>query len=118
MSQRSLRALILGRPSPISAAALQGIAERCSQQGAAADKVERRVRKSAAASLLSTHVGERFEGIVTGAGEGGHYARVFKPPVEGKIVRGGRSMDVGDKVHLRLIDVNVEKGYIDFEIVG
>jgi translation initiation factor IF-1 len=30
------------------------------------------------------------------------------------VMRGERGLDVGDRVRVRLIDVDVEKGYIDF----
>jgi exoribonuclease-2 len=40
--------------------------------------------------------------------------RVFHPPVEGKVVHGAQGLDVGDKVTVKLVDVNVERGYIDF----
>jgi exoribonuclease-2 len=75
------------------------------------------VRKSAAALFVQSRVGERFEGVVSGASVKGTFVRVLAPPVEGKIVTGARGLDVGDRVRVQLIDVNVEAGYIDFRVV-
>jgi exoribonuclease-2 len=74
------------------------LAEHCTAMEDAADKVERQVRKSAAALLIGDRIGEVFEGIVTGASEKGTWVRVLMPPVEGKIVQGSRGLDVGDRV--------------------
>ena len=52
----------------------------------------------------------QFNGIITGAGERGTWVRIFDPPVEGKIVRGFKQLDVGQKVSVRLLDVDIEKG--------
>jgi len=93
---------------------LAELAEHCTKQEDAANKVERKVRKSAAACLLQSRIGERFDGIVTGAGAKGTWARVFHPPVEGKIVHGFDGLDIGERVHLKLVDVNVDAGFIDF----
>ena len=44
--------------------------------------------------------------------------RVFKPPVEGKVVEGAAGLDVGDRVRVELIRTDVERGFIDFKRVG
>jgi exoribonuclease-2 len=93
---------------------LEALAQHCTEAEDAANKVERQVRKSAAACILEPRVGQRFDGIVTGASEKGTWVRVFHPPVEGKVVHGGHGVDVGDRVNVKLVDVNVERGYIDF----
>ena len=77
---------------------------------AQAEKVERRVQKSAAAQLLEHSVGSVFDGIITGAGDKGDFVRVFEPTAEGKVVRGVRGLAVGQKVQVRLLDVNVDEG--------
>jgi exoribonuclease-2 len=79
-----------------------------------ANKVERQVRKSAAALLLESRIGERFDAIVTGASEKGTWVRIFQPPVEGKLVHGFDGLDVGDRVRVELIRTDVEQGFIDF----
>ena len=114
ITQRLLKAALAGRPSPYSVSELGGLAIHCTEQEDAANKVERLLRKAAGALLLETRIGERFDGIVTGASEKGTWARVFRPPVEGKILRGYEGLDVGDKVRLKLVSTNVEMGFIDF----
>ena len=76
--------------------------------------MERQVRKSAAALLLASRRGERFDAIVTGASEKGTLVRIAAPAVEGKVVRGFEGLDVGDRVRVELVDTDVERGFIDF----
>ncbi len=114
ITQRLLKAALARRPSPYSVDELSALAVRCTEQEDAANKVERLLRKAAGALLLETRIGERFDGVVTGASEKGTWARVFRPPVEGKIVRGSEGLEVGDKVSVKLVATNVEKGFIDF----
>jgi len=92
---------------------LAAVAARCTEQEVAAKKVERQVRKSAGAMLIKPRVGETFSGVVTGV-EKGTYVQVLDAHVEGKIVRGEKGLKVGDAVRVKLVDVNVERGYIDF----
>jgi hypothetical protein len=72
------------------------------------------MRKVAGASMLAERVGESFAAVVTAASPKGTYARVLNPPVEGRIVRGGRGLDVGDTVRLKLVVADAVRGYIDF----
>jgi len=83
-----------------------------------ANKVERLVKKSAAALLLESSIGQRFDAIVTGASEKGTWVRLFHPPVEGKLIRGFEALDVGDRVRVELIGTDVERGFIDFARAG
>jgi exoribonuclease-2 len=83
-----------------------------------ANKVERQVRKSAAALLLESRIGERFDAIVTGASEKGTWVRILQPPVEGKLVHGFDGLDIGDRVRVELIRTDVEQGFIDFARKG
>ncbi len=114
ITQRLLKAALARRPSPYSVSDLNGLAIRCTEQEDAADKVERLVRKAAAAMLLETRIGERFDGVVTGASEKGTWVRIFRPPVEGRVVRGYEGLEVGDKARVKLVSTNVERGFIDF----
>ena len=114
VTQRLLKAAIAGTTAPYDMPALQEIATHCTTQENAADKVERQVRKSAAALLLSTRLGDRFDAIVTGASPKGTWARALNPPVEGRIVHGFEGLDVGDRVHVKLVAVDVDRGFIDF----
>jgi hypothetical protein len=72
------------------------------------------VGKSAAALLLEPRIGQQFDAIVTGASQKGTWVRILRPPVEGKLVHGADGLDVGDRVQVRLIATDVERGYIDF----
>ncbi len=72
------------------------------------------MRKSAAALLLAPRIGERFDAIVTGASAKGTWVRISRPPVEGKVVRGFEGLDVGSRVRVELLRVDVERGFIDF----
>ena len=114
ITQRLLKAAVAGSPSPYPADALDGLARHCTEKENDANKVERHLRKSAAALLLSTRVGDRFDGVVTGASEKGTWARIFSPPVEGRIERGQAGLDVGDRVTVTLLGTDVERGFIDF----
>ena len=80
--------------------------------------MERQVAKSAAALLLSSHIGERFDAVVTGAAAKGTWVRIFRPPVEGKVVEGSAGLDVGRRVRVQLIRTDVERGFIDFRRVA
>jgi len=73
------------------------------------------VQKSAAAQLLQSQVGRDFDGIITGASDKGVFVRVLNPTAEGKVVKGGHGLTVGQRVRVRLLDVSVAKGFIDFE---
>jgi exoribonuclease-2 len=114
ITQRLLKAAMEGSSLPYSATELDALARHCTEEEDAANKVERQVGKSAAALLLEPRVGQRFDGIVTGASEKGTWVRLLDMPVEGKLVRGSNGVDVGDRIHVRLLEVDVERGYIDF----
>jgi exoribonuclease-2 len=99
---------------PYTDSELAGIASHCTEREDAANKVERLVRKAAAALLLQSHIGERFDGIVTGASEKGTWVRVRRPPVEGRLERGREGLEVGDHVRVRLLHTDPAHGFIDF----
>jgi len=118
ITQRLLKTAMAERPVPYSNDELTGLAQHCTKKEDDANKVERLVRKSAAALLLESSIGQRFDAIVTGASEKGTWARLFHPPVEGKVIRGFEGLDVGDRVRVRLIATDVERGFIDFARAG
>jgi len=93
---------------------LASLAQHCTTQEDAANKVERQVRKSAAALLLKDRIGESFDAIVTGASDKGTWVRITNPPVEGKVVHGEQGLDIGERTRVKLVHANPEKGYIDF----
>ena len=114
MTQRLVKATLEGAPPPYDLPELTQLAEHCTRQEDAATKVERRVRKSAAALWLADRVGQEFDAVVTGASEKGTWVRLYQPPVEGKLERGFEGLDVGDRLRVRLVSTNAEKGFVDF----
>ena len=114
ITQRLVKAALAGAPMPYKPEELKYLADRCTKKEDDAEKVERRLRKSAAALLLEPRIGQRFDAIVTGASENGTWVRLLEPPVEGRVVTGTSGLDVGDKVRVELISTDVERGYIDF----
>jgi len=93
------------------------LARHCTEMEDEAKKVERQVVKSAAAILLSKRIGEKFAATVTGASDKGTWIRLFRPPVEGKLVKGFERRQVGDRLTAQLVFTDVERGYIDFVAV-
>ncbi|HMG05970.1 MAG TPA: RNB domain-containing ribonuclease [Chthoniobacterales bacterium] len=114
ITQRLLKAAIAGVPPPYSIGELEEIAARCNDRAKAARKIERLMRKIVAATFLSGRIGETFDALVTGVSPKGIYVRVSNPPVEGRVVRGEAGLDVGEKVRVRLVGTNPERGFIDF----
>ena len=115
ITQRLLKAAMTGRSLPYETAELETLAKHCTEEEDAAKKVERQVEKSAAAMLLESRTGERFDAVVTGASDKGTWVRLLHPPVEGRLVRGFEGMDVGQRLSVQLIRTDVDRGYIDFE---
>ena len=113
--QRLLKAVLDKQPCPYSQNELINCAALYTDRDKAAKKVERFMRKVAAAVLLSGQIGKSFDAIVTGASDKGTYVRIIAPPAEGRLMRGENGLVVGQKVGVRLIGVNPYKGQIDFE---
>ena len=114
---RMVKALLQGERLPYGMAELEQLAEHCTQQEDAAQKVERSVRKSEAALYLQNMVGKHFDAVVTGATDRAMWVRIFSPPAEGMLVGAGTHLDVGQKLRVKLLETNVERGFIDFEQV-
>jgi exoribonuclease-2 len=114
ITQRLLKAALAIKPPAYDGGELETLAGHCTEKEDDADKVERQVRKSAAALLLEGRIGERFDAIVTGASEKGTWVRILQPPVEGKLVHGFDGLKVGDKLRVKLISTDFENGFIDF----
>lgn len=112
--QRLVKAALIGSSQPYSEDELRSIAEHCNDQETAARKVERKMRKVVAANVMQRHIGESFTAIVTGVTKSGTYARILRPPVDGRIVKGEAGLDVGEKVTVRLLSADPHSGFIDF----
>jgi exoribonuclease R len=117
IAQRLLKAAMAQHPVPYGKEDLETLGKHCTEEEDAANKVERQVEKSAAAILLEPRIGGRFDSIVTGAGPKGTWVRLLHPPIEGKLVHGSESVDVGDRIRVQLIHTDVDRGFIDFKRV-
>ncbi len=115
VTQRLVKAALAGHPSPYSLGELEKIATQCTNQEDAANKVERQVRKSAAAMVVQSQIGQTFDALVTGASNKGTFVRVMSPPIEGKLMGPRPGLDVGDRLRVRLSGVNIDRGFIDFQ---
>jgi exoribonuclease-2 len=115
VTQRIVKAALANAPAPYATEELNAIARHCTLQEDNARKVERQLLKAAAALLLHGRIGETFDAIVTGAAAKGTFVRIQRPTVEGRVVRGFEGLDVADTVRVRLLAVDAEQGFIDFE---
>ena len=114
VTQRQMKSLIEQSPTRYDDAALDVIARTCTAREDAARAVERAMHKRAIAFALRVRVGQTFRALITGVTPKGVFARVADPPVEGRVVRGEKGLDVGDRVRLKLIKADALTGFIDF----
>jgi VacB/RNase II family 3'-5' exoribonuclease len=114
VAQRLIKAVLASKPAPYSNDELAAIALNCTLKEDAARKVEREMSKRIAAVAMSSRIGEVFDAIVTGVTPHGTFVRVLKPAVEGLLALGQQGADVGDRLHVKLIRTDVQRGYIDF----
>jgi len=116
VTQRLLKAHIAQGQQPYSTDDLTAIAARCTLMEDNARKVERDMQKRIAAVVLHPRIGQSFQAIVTGVNNYGTFVRTLDPHVDGMLVQGGKGLDVGDKLTVKLISTNPEKGFIDFAV--
>ena len=114
LTQRLVKAALAAAQVPYSKDQLGALATHFTSKEDAAEKVERFMRKVAAACWMSDRIGDSFVGVITGASAKGTWVRVFDPPVEGRIVKGAEGLDVGDHVTVTLTRTDPERGFIDF----
>jgi exoribonuclease-2 len=114
VTQRLLKAWLAHGPQPYSEDKLNAIALRCTEMEDAARKVEREMQKRIAAVVLQPHIGQSYSAIVTGVNNYGTFVRALDPHVEGMLVHGGKGLDVGDRVTVRLVSTDPQRGFIDF----
>lgn len=115
--QRLLKSSTSGNAPPYSVAELEQIANHCNDRESAARKIERKMRKVAAAVFMANRIGDEFKAIVTGVSPKGTFARILKPPVDGMIVKREQGLKVGQQIRVKLLSTDPEKGYIDFAAV-
>jgi exoribonuclease-2 len=114
VTQRLLKAMVAGQPTPYSDDELQAIAANCTAKATAERKLEREMQKRIAAVALANRIGEKFRAIVTGVNEHGSFVRTLAPHVDGMLVQGQRGVDVGDKLNVKLVRTDPSRGFIDF----
>ena len=114
VTQRLLKTQLTHSAPPYSEDDLNAIAQRCTEMEDAARKVEREMEKRIAAVALHPHIGQTYPAIVTGVNNYGTFVRILDPHVEGKLVSGGKGLDVGDRVTVKLVATDPERGFIDF----
>ncbi len=114
ITQRLLKSIIENQTSPYTPNELENLARHCTQKEDDAEKVERKMKKSAAIVLLCSKINQQFDALVTGASSKGTWVRIFQPPVEGKLIKGFENIDVGDQLQVKLVSVDITKGFIDF----
>ena len=116
VAQRILKALLRKGQQPYSEGDLNTIALRCTQMEDAARKVEREMSKRIAAVVLHSRIGQSFRAVVTGVNQYGTFVRALDPHVEGMLVHGGHGLDVGDRLTVKLISTDPQRGFIDFAL--
>jgi exoribonuclease-2 len=116
VTQRLLKAWLAKASQPYSEDDLNAIAIRCTLMEDGARKVEREMQKRIAAVVLHPRIGQSFPAIVTGVNKYGVFVRTLNPHVEGKLVQGEKGLDVGDKVTVKLVSTDPQRGFIDFAV--
>jgi VacB/RNase II family 3'-5' exoribonuclease len=114
VTQRLIKAVLANETAPYSDDELEAIAKNCTAKGDAARKVEREMSKRLAAVAMSHRIGQTFDALVTGATPKGIFVRVLEPHVEGLLAQGDKGLDVGDRLRVKLIRADVQRGFIDF----
>jgi VacB/RNase II family 3'-5' exoribonuclease len=114
VTQRLIKTMLAHQPAPYSDNELAAIASNCTAKEDAARKVEREMSKRLAAVGMSRKIGQIFDALVTGATPKGTFVRVLQPRVEGLLAQGQQGLDVGDRLRVKLIRTDVQRGYIDF----
>jgi exoribonuclease-2 len=116
VTQRLMKAWLAKAAQPYSADDLNAIAVHCTLMEDNARKVEREMQKRIAAVVLHPRIGQSFPAIVTGVNNYGVFVRTLNPHVDGMVVSGGKGLDVGDKVTVKLISTDPQRGFIDFAV--
>ena len=116
ISPRLLKAALAGEESPYSDQDLVGFAENLNQKATALKKAERMAQKMVIATMLDGQIGEEFSAVVTGVKKTKYWCRISEPPIEGSLFS-DKKRDVGDIVRVKLVKLDVVKGWIDFQEV-
>jgi exoribonuclease II len=63
---------------------------------------------------MHDRIGEVFPAVITGVTPKGVFVRALSLPVEGRLMRGQHGLDVGDQIHVKLLNTDPQRGFIDF----
>ncbi len=117
---------------------LAEIARSISDKEIRATEIERKIDRLYASTFMSSRVGEEFLATISACTEFGFFARITEHHVEGLVhiatisrshvnyvpekmslvVSGSNERYmVGDEVKVKLVNVNIDRGHIDFELV-
>jgi ribonuclease R len=137
IAHRLLKRYLSGGP-PVDAEDLQAQCVHCSEREKAATEAERESVRLKQVEYMQQHVGERFDGVVSGVTKFGVFVELERVLVEGLVhVRNldddyyeyddrsyrlvgqhtGRTYRLGDKVRVLVAGANVETREIDLEFV-
>jgi exoribonuclease-2 len=116
VTQRLMKAWLAKATQPYTEGDLNAIAVRCTLMEDNARKVEREMQKRIAAVVLHPRIGQSFPAIVTGVNNYGTFVRTLDPHVDGMVVSGGKGLDVGDRVTVKLVSTDPQRGFIDFAV--
>jgi len=112
--QRDLRVGQTIRVTLVSADTVHGFIDFEYLPGIDAYKSERTARKKGMAWRLRGLVGQAFSAVVTSVSPRATYVRVDDSDTEGRIVRGGGGLSIGERVRVVLIAADAQRGFIDF----
>lgn len=113
--QRLLKAALAGRPAPCAwNEQMEELALHCTRRENQGIEVERLVERSAAALLLAGRTGERMEAAVVRVSGDGTWVRTCDPPSEGRVTESAKGLEVGDRIHVRLLMADAEHGVLEF----
>jgi ribonuclease R len=122
---------------PVSQEQMQRLAEQCSHRSRRAEEAERDVNDRLKAAFMERHIGDEFDGQVTGVTSFGLFVELNRNHVNGLIHitslpndyyhfdpvvhrltgdRGGKVYQLAQKVRVRVVAVNVDERKIDFEL--
>ena len=134
---RTLKAILLKKPSPYSELELVELGEHCSMTERRADDATRDVMRWLKAEYMVDRVGEEFSGAVSGVTGFGLFVQLDDIYIDGLIhitalgndyfqfdaakgrligERTNRSYRLGDKMNVVVVRVDVDEGRIDLEL--
>lgn len=131
--------VLTGKGESLPIEALQDACDHCSEMEQLAQQAERDSIKEFYTLFLSDHIGEEYDGMISGVTEFGLFVRLNESHAEGlvhiaHVIRGdfmmfdeknyrliaqnsGETFTLGDPIRVKVIRADVRKNQVDFEIV-